>query len=88
MASAMAGFLASFLSLPFDNAKTRMQKMKAGADGKMPYANIFDAIKQTAAREGVTGLWVGYPTFYFRIAPHVMMTLIMNDFLNDLAKKL
>jgi hypothetical protein len=41
----MAGFLASFLSLPFDNAKTRMQKMKAGPDGKMPYANIFDAIK-------------------------------------------
>ena len=43
-ASAVAGFLASFFSLPFDNAKTKMQKMKKGADGKFPYANIFDAM--------------------------------------------
>ena len=42
--------------------------MKALPDGKMPYANIFDCMKQTLAREGVSGLWVGYPTFYFRIA--------------------
>ena len=61
--------------------------MKALPDGKMPYANIFDCMKQTLAREGVSGLWVGYPTFYFRIAPHVMITLIINDFLNDVAKK-
>jgi solute carrier family 25 oxoglutarate transporter 11 len=38
-------------------------------------------------KEGVVGLWVGYPTFYFRIAPHVMITLMCNDFLNDFAKK-
>lgn len=43
-ASAVAGFLASFFSLPFDNAKTKMQKMKKGPDGKFPYANIFDAM--------------------------------------------
>ncbi len=42
--SAVAGFLASFFSLPFDNAKTKMQKMKKGPDGKFPYANIFDAM--------------------------------------------
>ena len=53
----------------------------------MPYKNIFDCIQKTASREGISGLWVGYPTFYFRIAPHVMITLIMNDFLNDLAKR-
>ncbi len=45
LSSAMAGFLASFLSLPFDNAKTKMQKMQKGPDGKFPYANIFDTIK-------------------------------------------
>jgi len=38
-------------------------------------------------KEGVVGLWVGYPTFYFRIAPHVMITLMCNDFLNDFGKK-
>jgi solute carrier family 25 oxoglutarate transporter 11 len=44
MASAVAGFFASFLSLPFDNAKTKIQKMKPDANGVMPYKNIFDAI--------------------------------------------
>ncbi len=61
--------------------------MKPDANGVLPYKNIFDAMGQTIKKEGVTGLWVGYPTFYFRIAPHVMITLICNDFLNDLAKK-
>lgn len=23
--------------------------------------------------EGVVGLWVGFPTYYFRIAPHAMI---------------
>lgn len=44
MASAVAGFSASFVSLPFDNAKTKMQKMKKGPDGVFPYKNIFDCL--------------------------------------------
>ena len=38
--------MASFISLPFDNAKTKIQKMKAGPDGKFPYANVFDALRK------------------------------------------
>jgi len=53
----------------------------------MPYKNIFDCIKKTMTNEGVAGLWVGYPTFYCRIAPHVMITLLINDALNSWAKK-
>ena len=45
-ASAIAGFFASFLSLPFDNAKTKMQKMKPNAEGILPYKNIFDALRK------------------------------------------
>jgi solute carrier family 25 (mitochondrial oxoglutarate transporter), member 11 len=86
-ASAMAGFLASFLSLPFDNAKTKMQKMKPGPDGKLPYKSILDCVTKTAAQEGVAGLWVGFPTFYFRIAPHVMITLVVQDSLTKWVKK-
>ncbi len=44
----MAGFLASFLSLPFDNAKTKMQKMKPGPDGKLPYKNILDCVTKVS----------------------------------------
>lgn len=88
IASAVAGFLASFLSLPFDNAKTKLQKMKKGPDGKFPYNNIFDAMMKTVSREGFTGLWVGFPTYYFRIAPHAMMTLLFQDMFRDYFKGL
>ena len=40
----VAGTLAAFCALPFDNAKTKIQKMKAGPNGVMPYKNIFDAL--------------------------------------------
>lgn len=61
--------------------------MKPDANGVQPYKNIFDCMSKTLKNEGVSGLWVGYPTFYFRIAPHVMITLIINDALNSFAKK-
>lgn len=58
--------------------------MKKDANGKFPYKNIFDAMSKTVVNEGITKLWVGFPTFYFRIAPHVCITLITQDFLTDL----
>lgn len=76
------------MSLPFDNAKTKMQKMKKNADGTFPYKNIFDTMGKTIKNEGFTQLWVGFPTFYFRIAPHVCITLITQDYLTDLVKKM
>lgn len=42
--SAVAGFMASFFSLPFDNAKTKMQKMSKLPDGTYPYKNFVDTI--------------------------------------------
>jgi solute carrier family 25 oxoglutarate transporter 11 len=58
--------------------------MRKDANGNFPYKNIFDAMRKTIVNEGVTKLWVGFPTFYFRIAPHVCITLITQDFLTDL----
>jgi len=28
------------------------------------------------AKEGVTGLWAGLPTYYFRVGPHAIITLL------------
>jgi len=42
LSSWIAGIFASWFSLPFDNVKTKLQKMKAGADGKMPYSGLFN----------------------------------------------
>jgi solute carrier family 25 oxoglutarate transporter 11 len=77
----LSGFVSSFSCLPFDNAKTKLQKMKLNPDGSKPYKNIVDAMVKTVKKEGFTHLWVGYATFYVRIAPHVAFTLIMQDVL-------
>jgi len=79
MSAAFAGAVAATMSLPFDNAKTKLQKMKAGADGVMPYKNIFDAMGKTMAQDGPKGLWVGLPTYIVRIAPHVMITMVVSE---------
>lgn len=79
--------LSSFCSLPFDNAKTKIQKMTKDSKGNYPYKNIFDAMGKTITNEGFTKLWVGFPTFYFRIAPHVCITLITQDKLTDFVKR-
>ena len=43
-AAAASGFLASFFSLPCDFVKTRMQKQKADAAGKLQYSNAMDCV--------------------------------------------
>lgn len=87
ISSAIAGFLSSFCSLPFDNIKTKLQKMKPDAQGQLPYRGLGDCFKKSIASEGVAGLWVGFPTYYFRIAPHAMITLLIQDYLTNLSKK-
>lgn len=82
-ASAVAGIVGSVMCLPFDNVKTKLQKMKAGPDGKLPYKGIADCFAQSIKNEGVAGLWVGLPTFYFRVAPHAMITLLCQDYITD-----
>ena len=79
LSSFIAGSVAALVSLPFDNAKTKMQKMKADANGKMPYKNIFDAIIKTARVNGITGLWVGLPTYTVRIASHIVITFNVSE---------
>lgn len=83
----VSGVVSSFVSLPFDNAKTKLQKMKPDAEGKFPYKNIFDAMMKTVNREGFSHLWVGYLTFYIRIAPHIAITLLTQDFLTEKMKE-
>lgn len=83
MAASVSGFFASFFSLPFDNAKIKMQKMVKGPDGQFPYKNIFHTVLKSQQQEGFLKLWVGFPTFYFRIAPHCMLTWIFIEYSSD-----
>jgi solute carrier family 25 oxoglutarate transporter 11 len=83
-ASACAGFLAAFLSLPFDNIKTKLQRMKKQPDGTYPYRGMMDCAMKTIAKEGPLGFYTGFPTYYVRIAPHAMLTLLIGDVLKAL----
>lgn len=80
-ASAIAGFFASFFSLPFDFIKTRLQKQSRGPDGKLPYNGFFDCAKKVVQKEGPLRFYRGFGTYYVRIAPHAMITLIVADYL-------
>lgn len=79
--SLLASFVGSLISLPSDNIKTKLQKMKQDpVTGKYPYDGIIDAIMKTTKKEGPTRLWVGFWTYYARIGPHVNITLLLNDY--------
>lgn len=69
-ASAIAGFFASFFSLPFDFVKTRLQKQQRGKDGKVPYSGMADCFRKVAKEEGLLRFYRGFGTYYVRIAPH------------------
>merc|ERR1719272_1334298 len=79
-ASAIAGFFASFFSLPFDYVKTQVQKMKPDpVTGELPFKGPVDCAMKQVKLGGPLRLWSGFPTYYVRIAPHAMITLIMQD---------
>jgi solute carrier family 25 oxoglutarate transporter 11 len=69
-ASAVAGFFASFFSLPFDFVKTRLQKQQRGPDGRMPYRGMLDCFQKVIREEGPLRVYRGFSTYYVRIAPH------------------
>lgn len=82
VSAALSGLACSFCSLPFDNIKTKLQKMRADSTGKMPYSGIVDAFSKTFQREGITGFWAGYSAFFMRVAPHAMIVLLLDEFLH------
>ncbi|TKA62544.1 putative mitochondrial 2-oxoglutarate/malate carrier protein [Cryomyces minteri] len=85
-ASAIAGFFASFFSLPFDFVKTRLQKQTRAPDGSLPYKGMFDCFKKVAKDEGMLRFYRGFSTYYVRIAPHAMVTLIVADWLGFITR--
>ncbi|SBT32118.1 dicarboxylate/tricarboxylate carrier, putative [Plasmodium ovale wallikeri] len=88
VASVISGFFAVTLSLPFDFVKTCMQKMKVDpVTKKMPYKNMLDCSYKLYKKGGISIFYSSYATYYVRIAPHAMITLITMDYLNNLLKK-
>ncbi|KAF8459806.1 mitochondrial carrier domain-containing protein [Kalaharituber pfeilii] len=72
-ASAIAGFFASFFSLPMDFVKTRLQRQGKGADKR--YNGVLDCVRKVIKEEGIGRFYRGFGTYYVRIAPHAMLTV-------------
>jgi len=88
-ASAIAGFAASAFSLPFDFVKTQIQKMKPDpVTGEMPFKGPIDCAMKQVKKGGIFRLWAGFPTYYFRIAPHAMITLMAQDQVKGMWKQI
>jgi solute carrier family 25 oxoglutarate transporter 11 len=82
-ASAIAGFFASFLSLPFDFIKTRLQKQqKDPKTGALPYKGLLDCARKVAKEEGWLRFYRGFGTYYVRIAPHALVPPTFLQFLH------
>ena len=67
-ASFVAGFFASFFSLPFDFVKTRLQRQTKG--DAVQYKGLLDVFTRVAQEEGLLRFYRGFGTYFLRIAPH------------------
>lgn len=54
--------------------------------GELPYKGVLQAAVKITKTEGITAFYTGYPTYYLRIAPHAMITLISMDYLDRVLK--
>ena len=86
VATLISGVFTSTMSLPFDNVKTKLQRMSKNAAGEYPYTGFFDCFRKSVANESIAGLWAGLPTYYFRVAPHAMITLLVSEKLKSAFK--
>lgn len=82
IASMGSSVVCAYLSLPFDNVKVKLQKMKIGADGKKPYSGFFDCLKKSITNEKVIGLWSGHRAYALKVIPHAIIVLLLQDYLH------
>jgi solute carrier family 25 (mitochondrial oxoglutarate transporter), member 11 len=86
ISSCIAGVCASVVSLPFDNAKVKIQKMIKNPDGTMPYKGFIDCFAKTISREGFFRLWAGFIIFSINLGPHAIISLMSTDIIRKYLK--
>ncbi|OQV09044.1 hypothetical protein CLAIMM_13226 [Cladophialophora immunda] len=86
-ASTVAGFFAAFFSMPLDFVKTRLQQQSTNARGPPAYAGVSDCFLRVFREEGLLRFYRGFGTYFMRIAPHSIISLIVADNLTALLKR-
>eukprot|EP01012_Entosiphon_sulcatum_P053727 TRINITY_DN739_c0_g1_i1.p1 TRINITY_DN739_c0_g1~~TRINITY_DN739_c0_g1_i1.p1 ORF type:complete len:302 (+),score=31.64 TRINITY_DN739_c0_g1_i1:36-941(+) len=75
-ASVTAGLVYSLASMPFDQAKTRMQNQKPNPDGTLPFRSTGHTILRICKEQGVLRLWKGFVPYYARCGGHTIAMFI------------
>jgi len=79
LASTCSGFAATCISLPLDNAKTKLQHMR-----DREYAGMLDALLKTSRSEGIPALWRGFMPYFLRLTPHTIGAFVLLEQLKKL----
>ena len=75
-ASMVAGLVATAASLPVDLTKTKLQNQKM-VNGVPEFSGPGAIVADTLKREGPLGLWRGFAPYYFKLAPHTIISFIV-----------
>lgn len=70
VASAIAGFFASLLSLPFDFTKSRLQSQRRATSAPYAYQGMTDCFLGVLREEGPLRFYRGFGPYFLRMAPH------------------
>ncbi|GFE53141.1 oxoglutarate malate translocator [Babesia ovis] len=77
VSSGISAWFAVVASLPFDYVKTCLQKQ---GPGKAQYSGVVDCFLKNYREGGIKRFYASYSAFYMRIAPHIVITLILREY--------
>lgn len=80
--SIWSGIIAATFCAPADIVKTRLmcdRTLAATLDVKQKYKNSLDCLYKVIRNEGLFGLFKGWLPSYFRLAPHFIISLPLNE---------
>ncbi|ORM41891.1 Mitochondrial dicarboxylate/tricarboxylate transporter DTC [Babesia sp. Xinjiang] len=79
--SGISAWFAVTAGLPFDYVKTCLQKR---TPGKPQYSGVTDCFIKNYREGGIKRFYASYSAFYMRIAPHIVITLILREYFEHL----
>lgn len=81
----LASVLTAVISLPVDNIKVKLQKQDNSSES---YRGILHCFSRSIANEGFIRLWVGFPIYLIRGAPHSFIIIRCQQLLTGEWKKI
>ena len=85
--SMFASIFVVIVRVPFDLVSTRLYNQGVDKFGRgLLYNNMGDVFLKVIQIEGFFGLYKGIGSQYFRLGPHVILTLVVWDYLRQLLK--